>query len=300
MVGALNFIVYCLGIVGAMLSGILMFDGLLSREEKRRRFLMTKRRLKAFQIQAKDAAAPKELDLILQDAGQPLGLNAFRYQIIRYGILFSFLMYYFVIPLIIHQDFAFGVMAAFIILLGATSPKIPFSAFSFVMKKLTEICKIRKNNEIFQLQDLLISEFELMESRQVNTYHILKRLYKNFDHIQPELQELLQPSNWKDDPTPALDRFGEQIGTTEAHMLVNILSKFDQHTDREVAISSLESNSKLFGTKQVENYRMRRKLINDLALIPIFFTHMLIMALFIGVIVVVSMIAFGQSNVGGL
>lgn len=286
-----------IGIVGALSSGLLMYDGLMTREEKRRKFLMTKRRLKAFQIQAKEAAAPKELEILLKNAGNPMGLNAFRYQMIRYVIALSFLFYYFIVPLVVSQRFVFWSIAIIIILLLASSPKIPFSAFSFIMRKLTEIFKSKKNNEVFQLHDLLISEFELMQSRQVNMYHVLKRLYKNFVHLQPELQELLQPSNWKEDPTPALERFANQVDTTEAHMLVNILSKFDQHTDREVAISSLESNSKLFGTKQRENYRMRQKLKNDLIIIPVFVTHMLIIGIFMGVIVVMAMHSFGQSNI---
>lgn len=296
MIGASNLIMYSLGVLGGLFSSIFMFDGLLTREEKRRRFLMTKRRIKAFQIHAKEAAAPKELENILKNAGNPLGLNAFRYQMFRYVISFSLLIYYFIIPLVFQHEFVVWAIVIPIFLLLLTSPKLPFSAFSFIIRKITEIYKSRKNNEIFQLHDLLISEFELMDSHQVNMYHVLKRLYRNFDHIQPELQELLQPSNWKDDPTPFLEQFAERINTTEAHMLVNILSKFDQHTNREIAISSLESNSKLFGTSQIENYRMRKKLTNDLALIPIFITHMLIMGCFIGVIIVLAMNAFNQSN----
>lgn len=297
MVGALNLIVYSLSIFGSLASGILMFDGLVTQEEKRRKFLMAKRRIKAFQLQAKEAAAPKELDIVLREAGSPLGLNAFRYQMIRYGISFSFLFYYFIVPLLIQQNIIFWVIGLFIFFLILTSTRFQYSAFSLLIKKLTVIYKSRKNNEIFQLHDLLISEIELIENRQVNTFHILKRLYKNFDHIQPELQALLEPSNWREDPTPALERFADQINTPEAHMLINILAKFDKHTDRKVAVSSLESNSKLFATKQIENYRMRRKLENDLALIPIFITHMLIIAIFIGVIVVLAMQAINQSNI---
>jgi hypothetical protein len=296
LIGALNVAVYSLGIIGGLLSSFFMYDGLLTREEKRRKFLMTKRRFKAFQIHVKEAAAPKVLENILKNAGNPLGLNAFRYQMYRYVLIISLIIYYFLIPLIFHKEFVYWGTVLSIFLLLITSPKIPFSVFSFIMRKVTEIYKSRKNNEIFQLHDLLISEIELMESNQVNIYHILKRLYRNFEHIQPELQELLQPSNWKVDPTPSLEKFAERINTTEAHMLVNILSKFDQHTDREIAISSLESNSKLFGTSQIENYRMRKKLINDIALIPIFITHMLIMGCFIGVIIVLAMNAFNQSN----
>jgi hypothetical protein len=294
--GTLNALIYGFGILGGLFSSFLMLDGLLSREEKRRRLLMSKRRLRAFHVQVKTAAALKELDYTLQGAGSPLGLNAFRFQMIRFTFSISFFLYYFIIPLALNHKFVLWSLAVTILFIIITSPKLPFSAFTFIMKKLSEIYKIRKNNEIFQLHDLLISEIELMETHQVNMYHVLKRLYKSFEHIQPELQELLQPSNWKENPTPALEKFANRIDTTEAHMLVNILSKFDQHTDREVAISSLESNSKLFGTKQIENYRMRRKLANDLALIPIFATHMLIMSIFIGVIVVLAMQAFDNST----
>ncbi len=296
MVGALNNLVYVLAFIGSMLSGILMFDGLLTREEKRRRFLMTKRRLKAFQVQAKDKAITEELDSILRYAGNPLGLNAFRYQLIRYSIIISMFVYYFLLPLIVKHEFNYWTVVITIVLVVSSSTRLPYSLFAFIIKKVTTIYESRKNNEIFQLHDLLISEFELMESRQVNTYHILKRLYKNFEHIQPELQELLVPSNWKEDPRPAFERFANSINTPEAHMLVNILSKFDKHTNRDVAISSLESNAELFATKQIENYRTRRKLINDLALIPVFFTHILVMAIFMGVIVILTMQAFNQSN----
>lgn len=273
-----------------------MYDGLLSREEKRRSLIMTKRRLKAFQIQIREAAAPKEIEIILKKAGNPLGLTAYRYQLFRYGIILSLGIYYFVFPLVIQQRFVFWVLPIVILLLLASSPKLPFSLFTFVMNKLASIHESRKNNEIFQLYDLLISEIELMESHQVNMYHVLKNLYKNFYSIQPELQELLQPANWKEDPTPALEHFAERINTSEAHMLINILSKFDKHTDKEVAVASLESNAELFATNKIENYRMRKKLTYDLALIPIFTTHMLIMAIFLGVIVVLSMYAFNQAN----
>ena len=296
MNGFLNFFVYALAFSGAISSSVLMYDGLLSREERRRRKLMTKRRLKAFQIQVREVAVSREIDTILERAGRPLGLTAYRYQLIRHGIIISLAMYYLALPLVVEQRFVFLVIPISIFLLVVSSPKLPFSAFSFFMRKLEKLHDSRKNNEIFQLYDSLISEFQLMESRQANTYHVLKKLYKNFDNIQPELQELLEPSNWTDDPTSALERFADRINTSEAHMLVNILSKFDQHTDKDVAISSLESNSELFATNQIENLRMRRKLINDMALIPIFATHMLIMSVFLGVIIVLSMYAFNQSN----
>jgi len=289
MVSILNFIVYSLGISGCIASGILMYDGLTTREEKRRSILMAKRRLKAFQDQAKQSAVPKYLDEILRKAGNPLGLTAVRYQMFRYGFTVALFVYYFIFPLVLKQHFAFGVLSFILLFLYVSSPKFPFTLFSFIMTKLIEIQESKKNNEIFQLHDSLISELELMESRQVNTYHILKRLYKHFEYIQPELQELIQPHNWKVDPTPALERFAERIGTTEAHMLINILTKFDKHTNREVAISSLESNSQLFSTKQIENYRTRRKLINDLATIPIFITHILIVLNFIAVVVILTL-----------
>lgn len=296
MLNYLNLILYGLGGLGSISAGVLMYDGLSSREEKRRNILMAKRRLKSFQIQAMQAAAPQYLDEILKAAGNPLRLNAFRYQMYRYGAIGFFLAYYFLYPVVIRGQFSvWGIAVPFFLLL-LSSPKIPVSAFSFIIRKLTDINISKRNNEIFQLHDLLISEIELMESRQVNTYHTLKRLYKYFDHIQPELQELLEPNNWKDNPEASLKKFGKQIGTTEAHMLVNILAKFDQHTNREVAIASLENNSKLFATKQIESYRMRRKLVNDLALIPIFTTHMLIVLNFIAVVVILTMNAMDQSN----
>jgi len=289
MIGILNFAVYSLGILGSLLAGILAYDGLLSREEKRRSVLMAKRRLKAFQEHTRQSAIPKHLDELLKKAGNPLGLTAVRYQMFRYGIAVALFIYYFVIPFILHKDASFGVLAFVVVFLYASSPKFPYTLFSFVIKKLVEIQESKKNNEVFQLHDLLISELQLMESRQVNTYHLLKRLYKYFDYIQPELQELIQPHNWKDDPTPALERFAERIGTPEANMLVNILSKFDKHTNRDVAIASLESNSKLFSTKQIENYRTRRKLVNDLATIPIFITHILIVFNFIAIVVIITL-----------
>lgn len=290
-----NIMVLGLALTGSLTSGIFMYDGLVSREEKRLQLIMAKRRLKAFRIQAIEKTKFEELEATLREAGNPFSLNAFRYQMIRYVFTLTFLLYYYVYPLFIYRDFNGWALLLFGLLIAMTSPKIPFSVFSFVIKKLQEIHRSKKNNEIFQLHDSLISEFELMDQRQVNTYHVLKRLYRNFEYIQPELQELLQPQNWKEDPAPALDRFANQINTTEAHMLVSILEKFDQHTDRDVALSSLESNSKLFSTNKIENYRMRLKLTNDLALIPIFLTHMLILGVFIGVIVNLAMQAFDSS-----
>lgn len=282
----LDIFIYGGGVIGALLSGYLVYSALVSGEEKLLARLRIHQRLKSQKEQFVKESNMSKAEVLLKEVGYPLKVNGFRYRIFRISLLGVLSINYLIIPFLLTGEISLY-MTLFIVTIGwLTQPRFPYSIFRLVMHRLIELRKAKRNNEVFQLHDLLVSEIDMMTNNRVNTYSILRSLYPYFTQIKQEIAKLLR--NWKNDPDQALSAFADEIGTKEAEALVAVLKRLDAN-EREVAMEALRSHGDLFAKSQIENYRRRKKLFTDLSSIPIRAAHFFIILNFIAIVVYMVM-----------
>jgi hypothetical protein len=290
----LDVIVNTFIVLGAILAGYLFYSGLSSREERIRSRLKLRQGFQEQKHKFMSKAQHSKEDLQLNQAGNPLGFNGIRYRIVRIIVIVAFTLNYMVLPIIMIEDIKIIAVFVVITLIILTEPKFKYSLYNFLINKLIEFRQSKRNSEIFQLHDLLISEIDMMSNNRVNTYSILKNLHPYFEHIKADLTKLLR--NWKNDPDNALEAFANDIGTKEARALASVLMRLDAN-EREVATEALKSHGELFAKSQIEAYRRRKKLFADLGAIPVRITHFLIILNFICIIVYMVMDILKNSRI---
>lgn len=221
---------------------------------------------------------------LFKDAGYPLGLNGYRWEILKWSLLVFLLMNYILYPAISGRDVSMYSILFILASMVLFSPTFPFSISRFILNRLIEYKKAKRNSELFSLYDMLISEIQMMETTRVNAYSLLRMLKPYFTELDGGISRLL--ANWtsSEGPDYALDTFAKEIGTNEAKSLANVFKKFDDNK-RETILKSLQGMEDMFITSQIENYRRRRKLYVDLAKIPIKGAHYLIIFNFVLLIV---------------
>lgn len=285
---ALPILVYALGVIGAVISGTLVYYGLSTKTELVQNRLRIKQTLRDNQEKIVKSALSSNAEEMLKTAGYPLGINALKY-FIFYSAIISFLAFnYIVFPIAAGDEISkiagIGVIVTFVFLM----PSFPYSLFKYFVNRAIAYKQTRKNQEIFMFYDLLINEIQMMNQTRINTYNLLKGLRPYFEVINQPMTKLL--TTWGNDEGPeiALDRFAEEIDTKETRALITVLKTFDEN-DRDTALKALRSMSEMFVRSQIENYRRKRKVTTDLSTLPIKLAHFLILVNFL--VVVVYMVA---------
>lgn len=285
----LPIIVKSILILAAVLSGYLVYSGLSNRLEKQHLRLRFRETVKDRKKQFEQKAVTSKTELLLKEAGYPLGINGLRYEIIKWSLGIFLLLNYLGYPYLTTGDF--NPIAVLGILIGMVvfNPNFNYSITRFIINRLISYKQAKRNSELFSLYDMLISELQMMQTTRVNAYSLIRTLKPYFKEIEGSLNRLL--TNWTTDAGPeyALDVFSEEIGTNEAKSLANVMKKFDENK-RETILQSLKGMEDMFITSQIENYRRKRKLYVDLANLPIKAAHWLIILNFI--VVVVYMVSF--------
>lgn len=260
--------IYLFVIFGATTSSLMLYKALttdIERAQTRLKFRQTSEKTKRVK---EEKMSKSEVELWLKKAGYPLGLNGMKYTSISNYTILVLLLYYIVLPSSKGDNvslWALGAVGVLFVVLRPSYPIIKFSLFKFVINKLIDFRNAKKSTEIYMLHDMLINEIQMMEMTRINTYNILKGLYDYFDYIKMDITMLL--AEFTTDPDSALNQFAESIGTKEAKALVSVLKTLDNNS-RETALVSLRGMNSMFVTLGVESYRRRRKLITDIASIP--------------------------------
>ncbi|MFE8703932.1 hypothetical protein ACFYKX_25500 [Cytobacillus sp. FJAT-54145] len=276
-------------VLGAIFAGYLVYSGLSSRIEKQHIRLRLKGALQEKNLQYRDKVAKGNVEILFKEAGNPLGINGIRWEIFKWALMILVSSNYIFIPYLMKGDFSSFYI---LIILGGMillSPTFPYSLTRFILNRVIEYRKAKRNSELFSLYDMLISELQMMNSTRVNAYSLLRTLKPYFKELDGPLTRLL--ANWTKDEGPeiALELFADEIGTGEAKSLSNVLKKFDENT-KDTILKSLKGMEEMFITSQIENYRRKRKLYVDLAGLPIRAAHGLILLNF--VLVIIAMVAF--------
>lgn len=285
----LPIIVKVTSILIALLAGYLVYSGLSNRLEKQHYQFRIRQAVNGRKEEFKKKASTSKTEMLLKEAGYPLGINGLRYELIKWGTLIFLLLNYLFYPYLTTGDFNPLIILG--ILFGTIffNPNFAYSLTRFILKRLISYKQTKRNSELFSLYDMLISELQMMQTTRVNAYSLIRTLKPYFKEIEGPLNLLLV--NWTSDAGPeyALDVFAEDIGSNEAKSLANVLKKFDENR-RETLLQSLKGMEDMFITSQIENYRRKRKLYVDLANLPIKAAHWLVILNFI--VVVVYMVSF--------
>jgi hypothetical protein len=268
----------------ALLAGYLLYSGLSSRLEKQHYRLRLKESLQKQSKKFENKAKSSKAEQLLNEAGNPLGLNGVKWEILKWTLLSFLLINYIVYPTLLSKEVSMYSILFIIVVMVMLSPTFPFSITRFILNRLVDYKKAKRSSELFSLYDMLISEIQMMQNTRVNAYSLLRMLKPYFKELDATMSRLL--TNWTSDQGPehALDVFAKEIGTNEAKSLANILKKFDENK-RDAILKSLIGMEDMFINSQIENYRRRRKLYVDLANIPIKGAHFLIILNFVLVIV---------------
>ncbi|MDC3424305.1 hypothetical protein NC797_07255 [Aquibacillus sp. 3ASR75-11] len=291
----LPYLIYFFAVIMALTSSLLIYTGLASQTERMQTRLRIKQSLQKNREKLAQSASRSGTEEWMKKANYPLGLNAFKYQLIFYAFILFLLINYLVLPALYGGEIKtwtlIGIIIAFVLLL----PSNPYSLFVYVMKRVIDYKEAKKNAEVFMLYDLLINELESMTNSRINTYNILRNIKPFFDVISGSFAILL--TSWSSDEGPevALDKFAKDIGTQEAKSLVSVMKNLDE-VNIETALKSLKGMNDMFVRSQIENYRRRRKVTTDLASIPIKTTHFLIILDFLVVIIVMVSYLMDNSN----
>jgi hypothetical protein len=262
----------------------MVYSGLANRMEKQHLRLRFKESVNVQKEKFKEKASNGKNEDLFKEAGYPLGINGLRWEIIKWILLSFVILNYIFYPLLNTGDFSLIAVVLIIVGMLMTMPTFPYSITRFVLNRLIDFKKAKRNSELFSLYDMLISEIQMMQNTRINSYSLLRTLKPYFKELDAPLTRLL--TGWTNDegPEKALDVFAKEIGTNEAKSLATVLKKFDENK-RETILQSLQGMEDMFITSQIENYRRRRKLYVDLANLPIKAAHWLIILNFIVVIV---------------
>ncbi|MFP7442555.1 hypothetical protein SFC50_02510 [Bacillus infantis] len=285
----LPILIKSIAIILALVSGYLVYSGISSRVEKQHLRLRFKEEIAKRQNRLKVQAETGKAEEIFKEAGYPLGITGVRWTII-YWILLAFLFInYIAYPYMAKGSISLISIVIIVSVMTLLSPAFPFSLTRFILKRLIEYKKAKRNSELFSLYDMLLSEIEMMQQTRINAYSLIRTLKPYFKELDGTITRLL--ANWTSDNGPdyALDIFAKEIGTNEAKSLANVLKKFDENK-RDTIILSLKGMEDMFINSQIENYRRKRKLYVDLAKLPIKATHGLIILNF--VVVIIFMVSY--------
>ena len=292
----LPILIYFVAIVGAITSGLLVYFGLASKQERKQTRLRVKQQLESNKEKVVKQASDSPGEQLLREADYPLGINGIKYYIFFVSLMVVLTGYYLVFPFLMGQFISVWRILFLIVVYFVFLPTFPYSLFRYVLNAVIAYKQAKRNSEVFMLYDLVINELEGMDVTRVNTYNLIRNLKPYFEYINGSLSQLL--ARWTDDggPREALERFGEDIGTKESKSLAATLKTLDEN-DRSTVLSALKGMNNMFVRSQIENYRRRRKVMTDLGSLPIRITHFLILLNFIAVVVYMVMVIMQNARV---
>lgn len=180
-------------------------------------------------------------------------VSAYRFQIIRWSVIFAIAVYYLITPLVQGLPVDYTMLAIPLLLVFITEPKIKFSALNMFLNTLLKNNQSKKMIELFTLFDILKADLKsLNKEQEVNIYNLLSEMLPLFNHIGGTLSRFL--SLWKHDPLKAKEVFYEEIGTESSKVLGDILFKLN-NTSKETALELIETEAKLFSVSYYESQK---------------------------------------------
>lgn len=232
----------------------------------------------------------------LYEAGNPLNLNSFRFQIIRWSLILSITIYYLIIPYLKNESISLLLIAFIIAIVLVSSTILPKGSLTiFILDEVIKIRNKKKQIELFTLFDMLQAELtSLNDGQEVNVYNLLKDLVPYFDYIDIALIKYLHL--WKNDPIKAKEALAMEIGGEDAERLSDILYKIDD-TTKEHAINIIQGASKLFSTGYYERGNRKSEKKNTFLYIYFFAVNLLILIWVVVLVVIMYTDLLNSTNI---
>lgn len=207
------------------------------------------------------------LEKILQELGNPLGLNAIRFQVLRFGFFLFLVIHYVVYPYLMHRQVSYFSLAVIFLAVLMTSPEIRFSVTNVLLSRIKSYRMSQMNSELFLLYDMIQAELSNLGDQEVNTYSLLMDMQAYFSYIRRPLSKMIL--RWKSSASIAAKEFYTAIPTPEARLLTDILVKMDRTKcmDALVLIQGLQES---FTDAYVENMKRKKEALDLVLNIPVF------------------------------
>ncbi|TBL80607.1 hypothetical protein [Paenibacillus thalictri] len=207
---------------------------------------------------------PERLETMFEEAGYPLKLTAFQYQLFRYGIAACWLANN------TYDLLAYGSeMSLPGVLLKLMGPGLfmllthtKTSVVTYLVGKWKDIYDGEKNRELFMVYNMIADEMKEQSQRKLNLLSMLTKLRDYTVRIKPSINVALR--KFDEGPHTAMMAMAEHIRTKEARELCKLLA--DLELARPGDISALvEAREESYTNLLRENRRRRRKFFGHIA-----------------------------------
>jgi hypothetical protein len=208
--------------------------------------------------------APPHFEAIFEESGYPLKLTAYRYQLVRFGIVALWLvnsaldMWEMGAPLNLPAVLLKVIGPAIFLLL--THRKA--SVFTYVIGKWKEMYDGEKNRELFMVYNMIADEMKEQGHRKLNLLSMLTKLRDYTMRIKPSINRGLR--RFDEGPHAAMMTIAEDIGTREAHELCKLLADLEMTKTDDIA-ALVTAREESYTNLLRENRRRRRKFFGHIA-----------------------------------
>jgi len=206
----------------------------------------------------------EELNKQFEKAGHPLKLTAFRYQIIRYGLItywaasnvFDIVTTFDTLSLV---NLLYYVASPFLLLIMTNTVSSPVT---YILERSQETHAGEKNRELFSIYNMISDEYAEDPNHTLNLRAMLTKLREYTDLIRPAVNEGLK--RFDEGPDVALRVMAEAIGTKEAREVCSFIGDLEALDPDKIA-ESVRAREDAYYSLLRENKARRRKLLGHVA-----------------------------------
>ena len=231
-------------------------------------------RIKEQNLKFKEFFITEELEQKFQSSGNPLGLNAKKFQIIRYISClsaFGFGIYRIVeYPDLELVSKLLGLLVPFVFLGFITNPKK--KSMKYLFKMYQDQNEYRMNQELFMLYSMITDELKESKDQTVNILDLLRKLRQYTPQIRSSINKGLRHPRLG--VSTVMRIIGEDIGTEEALEVCKIIAELNQVGQQNLHELILNRESTYISTLRSNRQKKREKLgtfVNGIVFIPLFF-----------------------------
>jgi len=187
----------------------------------------------------------EQLVSLLRKSG--LTLKAYQYHYLRIGLSLVFLLMG--VVGLLHGRFLpmlFPLVAWF-----GLEYRRPFPMY-YGFLALQKQAALERDKALYLLYRLLLQEAVAFRGRPLGVYDMLRRQLHRVPVLRPFLERCLH--DWVDDPAVALQRFGEEVGTSQAQALTQMLIEIEE-AGVAVALDVIQTNLERFRADRIAAFR---------------------------------------------
>lgn len=227
-------------------------------------------RIKSSKFNLSKSLVTSELEKRFEDAGNPLGLTAVKFQIYRYSI---FLIWLFLTVLNVYNNptldqfrtvYQLGSPFLFLLFISSTRRRSILSRF---LRRAEQIHNSKKNQEVFLLYAMISDEMRESKGLAKNLETLLSELKDYTPLIRPSINKGLRM--FRLGTSYALGVIGESIGTDEAKEVCKILGDLEK-ADFSNINESIAAREDTYTASLRENLLKRRSAFGNIAYAIVF------------------------------